>query len=215
MESIKVFISYSSVQKNIGGRFKACLTSYCGYETFIAHSDIPGSLIWEDEIIKAIESADFFIPLISDAFKVSDFTDQETGIAVSLKKKIIPIKLEDINPYGFINKYQAMKYKKYQAYDGIRDNIKELVLTIAQIVLNDKQYHEKAINSTVYAFCNSSSFDTTNATIKIMLNYDHFVSRHLDQIGQAIKRNPQIAGAFGLLAFREFLHRKYKIAIDS
>lgn len=126
MDRISAFISYSSKQKVIGGKFKSYLENYCGYETFIAHDDIPGSTIWEDEIIQAIENADFFIPLISREFKKSPFTDQETGIAVFLKKKIIPIKLDEINPYGFIEKYQALQYK---------NNMHKLALTIAQIGL--------------------------------------------------------------------------------
>ena len=52
--STSTFISYSSAEKKIGGRFKSCLTTYCGYETFIAHDDIPGSSVWEPEILKAI-----------------------------------------------------------------------------------------------------------------------------------------------------------------
>src|SRR3989344_8729564 len=122
MNRISVFISYSSTQKTIGGKIKSYLSSCCGYEMFIAHDDIPGSSVWEAEIINAIEKYDFFIPLISREFKKSQYADQETGIAVYLKKKIIPIKLDDANPYGFISKFQAIPYK---------DDMKELALTIA------------------------------------------------------------------------------------
>lgn len=107
MDRVSAFISYSSTQKVIGGTFKSFLSSYCGYKIFIAHDDIPGSAIWEEEIIKGIEESDFFIPLISKEFADSPFADQETGIAVYLNKKIIPIKLEEVNPYGFISKYQG------------------------------------------------------------------------------------------------------------
>lgn len=215
MNRIIAFISYSSEQKIIGGELKSCLENFCGYKTFIAHDDIPGSAIWEEEIIQAIKIADLFIPLISKEFKESPFTDQETGIAVCLKKKIIPIKLENINPYGFINKYQALQYKIYPANYSLHDNTKELALTIAQIGLNhEPQYHQKVINSLVYAFCSSNSFDTTNATIKIMSDCDHFTSDHLRQIIQAIKSNDQIIGAFGLREFKKFLHKTYNITID-
>lgn len=214
MDRIIAFISYSSKQKVIGGKLKTYLENFCGYDTFIAHEDIPGSTIWEEEIVQAIEKADFFIPLISKDFKESPFTDQETGIAVYLKKRIIPIRLEITNPYGFINKYQALQYKRYSSDYSLHDNIKELVLTIAQIGLNYEPCRQKTINSLVYAFCTSSSFDTTNATIKTMLNYDSFTSNHLKQITQAIKSNDQITGAFGLLEFKKFLHKTYNILID-
>lgn len=206
MDRIKAFISYSSKEKLIGGKFRTCLTNYCGFETFIAHDDIPPSAVWEEEILKAIEGADFFIPLISDEFKKSDFTDQETGIAVNLNKKIIPIKLETLNPYGFINKYQAMPYKG--------QNMKQLVLAVAQIGLNYKQYHQKAIDSLIYAFCNSPSFESTNATIEVLALYNHFTPEQLKQITAAMPKNVNIKGAWGLTRFKKFLHNKYDISID-
>ena len=214
MDRVSAFISYSSKEKIIGGQFKSYLENYCGYETFIAHDDILGSTIWEDEIIQAIKDAEIFIPLISKEFKESPFTDQETGIAVFIKKKIIPIKLDVINPYGFISKYQALQYKKYPSHYSLHDNIKEIVLTIAQIGFSYKLHHQKIINSLIYAFCTSKSFDTTNATIKIISSYGHFTPDHLKQIVQAIKNNDQVIGAFGLVEFKKFLHKTYKITID-
>lgn len=214
---ISAFISYSSEEKKIGGRFKYCLTTYCGYETFIAHDDIPGSFIWETEIIKAIPKADFFVPLISNAFINSPFTDQETGIAVYLKKKIIPIKLESIDPYGFIGKYQALPYKQYPPDYYIQDNIKELVLTIAQIGLRFPRkslYHQKALNSTVHAFCHSSSYDSSNATMQTMLECKDFSAYHLKQITQAILENNQIEGAYELPVLKEFLKRTYDLSVE-
>ncbi len=187
MSPIKAFISYSSMQKKIGGRFKDCLTNYCGYEVFIAHSDMPGASIFEEEIIKAIRNTDLFIPLISNNFKTSDFADQETGIAVVLEKKIIPIKLGEVNPYGFISKYQALQHKTYQTAYSIKDNVKELVLAIAQIGLSYEPYQQKAINSLVHAFCHSRSFEATNATIEILSHCNLLTSAQLREIIYAIK----------------------------
>ncbi len=136
MDRIKVFISYSSKEKILGEKFKYNLEKYCGYETFIAHTDIPASSLWEEEILSNINSSHFFLPLISKDFRKSPFTDQETGIAICLGKKIIPVNLDGTNPYGFIQKYQALRYKKYHPSFHFQDNMNELVLTIAQIELN-------------------------------------------------------------------------------
>lgn len=208
MDRICAFISYSSKQKIIGGRFKSYLENYCGYETFIAHDDILGSTIWEEEILKAIKNADFFIPLVSKEFKESPFTDQETGIAVYLKKKIIPIKLDEINPYGFIEKYQALQYK---------NDINKLALTIAQIGLiyePQSSYHQKVLNSIVHAFCKSRSFEIANATIQILCKCNDLSSHQLMRIVKAIKANSQIENAYGLDALKECLLKKYKMSID-
>lgn len=208
MDRVSAFISYSSKQKIIGGKFKSYLENYCGYEAFIAHDDILGSTIWENEIIQAIGNADFFIPLISKEFKESPFTDQETGIAVCLKKKIIPIKLDEINPYGFIEKYQALQYK---------NDVSRLALTIAQIGLIDEpesSHHQKVLNSIVHAFCKSTSFEIANATIQILCKCDDLSSDQLTQIVKAIKINSQIKNAYGLYVLKECLNKKYKVSID-
>lgn len=208
MDRVCTFISYSSKQKIIAGKFKSYLENLCGYETFIAHDDIPGSTIWKEEIIKAIKNADFFIPLISKEFRESPFTDQETGIAVCLKKKIIPIKLDETNPYGFIEKYQALQYK---------NNINKLALTIAQIGLiyePQSSYHQKVLNSIVHAFCKSMSFEIANATIQILCKCNDLSPHQLIQIVKAIKTNSQIENAYGLNALKECLRKKYKVSID-
>lgn len=217
MDKISAFISYASTQKIIGGKLRSCLIDYCGYEVFIAHTDIPGSKIWEEEIIKAIKNADLFIPLISNDFKISEFTDQETGIAINLKKKIFPIKLGKLNPYGFINKYQALQYKIYPPGSYQRDNMKELALTIAQIALSYERrsiLYQKAINSIVKAFCKSGSFDTANATIEIITKCNFLSENNLNEIVNAIKTNDQIKGAFGLSKLKTFLLKSYKTSID-
>ena len=206
MDRISAFISYSSAQKSLGGKFKLYLSSFCGYEIFIAHDDIPGSSVWEEEIIGAIKKSDFFIPLISQAFIESPFTDQETGMAVYLKKKIIPIKLDSVNPYGFISKFQAIPYK---------DDMKELALTIAQVGLSyGEPYRQKVLDSAVYAFCNSSSFEKANAAIGIICKCKDLSRNHLKQITEAIKINTQIQGAFELHGLRKFLLETYRIVID-
>ncbi|MBI4096174.1 MAG: toll/interleukin-1 receptor domain-containing protein [Candidatus Levybacteria bacterium] len=208
MDRISVFISYSSKQKLIGGELKSYLENFCGYETFIAHDDILGSAIWEEEIIKSIINADFFIPLISREFKESPFTDQETGIAVCLKKKIIPIKLDEVNPYGFIGKYQALQYK---------NGVNNLALTIAQIGLfheSQSIYYQKALNSIVHAFCKSISFEVANATIQILCKCNDLSHSQLTQIAKAIKTNSQIKNAYGLNMLKECLRKKHKVSID-
>ena len=159
-------------------------------------------------LLKPLKMPTFFIPLISREFKESPFTDQETGIAVFLKKKIIPIKLDEINPYGFIEKYQALQYK---------NNMNKLALTIAQIGLiyePQPSYHQKVLNSIVYAFCKSMSFEIANATIQILCKCNDLSSHQLTQIIKAIKTNSQIKNAYGLDALKECLNRKYKITID-
>ncbi len=223
MDRIKAFISYSSKDKHIGGRLKQRLINCCGYDAFIAHDDIPGSEEWEKEILQAIKNADFFIPLISQQFKESEYTDQETGCAVSLNKKIIPIKLDIIDPYGFINKFQALQYRKYLPAQSWQwpykpDNLLELAISIAHIGLHYQPksvYYKKSLQSLVYALCNSGSFETTNIVVQILSKCNHHLSSpQVKQIEQATKTNSQIIGAFGLSELKNILATQYHCHID-
>lgn len=223
MDRIKVFISYSSEEKQIGGKLKQCLIRYCGYDAFIAHDDIPGSEVWEKEIFQAIKNTDFFIPLISQHFKQSAYTDQETGCALSFNKKIIPIKLDNTNPYGFINKFQALQYKNspptlYWNRSYKTDNINELAISIAHIGLHYEHksiYYKKSLQSLVYALYQSSSFDTSNVIIQILSKCNHQLSQEqIKLIITTIKNNSQVIGAFGLPELKNILNTKYRCHID-
>lgn len=216
MERIKVFISYSSAQKHLGGLFKRCLISYAGYDTFIAHDDIEGARIFEDEIIKAINNCDFFIPLISNEFKQSAFTDQETGIAVASKKLIIPIKLSNINPYGFIGKYHALQYREYPPNYHFSNNISALASTISRIGISYKsaKIHKLALNSLTYSLINSSSYDVSNAVIQTLCKISDLTPEHLELISNAMKTNSQIINAYGFKDLKECLQKNYSITID-
>ncbi|MBI5620824.1 toll/interleukin-1 receptor domain-containing protein [Candidatus Gottesmanbacteria bacterium] len=184
-----------------------------GYDTFIAHDDIPGSEVWEKEILHAIRNADFFIPLVSENFKNSSYTDQETGCAVCLNKKVIAIKLDTTNPYGFINKYQALQYRKEPT-----DNLFEVAITIAHIGLHYQPktvYYKKSLQSLVHALCNSSSFETTNTIIRIVSKCNHQFSKdQVTQIVKAMQSNLQIIGAFGLPELKRILITTYRCRID-
>lgn len=219
MDYISVFISYSSTQKHLAGRLKYFLQTYCGYNIFLAHDDLPGGIVWEDAVKNAIKACDIFIPLISEAFKQSDFTDQEIGMATCLRKRVIPIKLEKLNPYGFINKYQALQYKIYSAtvYRSKSDNLNELALAIGQIGLSyntSQNFNEKIINSLVAAFYNSKSFESTNGAIQLMRKCTTFSAHHLYIIKKAVKNNSQVGGAYGLDTLRNFLRETYQFDID-
>jgi len=53
---------------------------------------------------------------LTESFAASDWTDQEIGIAVALRKIIVPMKLT-LDPYGVIGRYQA------QSFAGVADDV--------------------------------------------------------------------------------------------
>ena len=104
-EPIRVFLSYSSHDKELAGQVKKELESR-GLEAFLAHEDIEPTQEWEGVILENLKACDVFIPLLSENFKESEWTDQETGVAVSEEKLIIP---------------EEFRYIPFLIYDELED----------------------------------------------------------------------------------------------
>ncbi len=103
----RVFISHLSELKNSAALLKACL-EYYAISCFVAHEDIKPTKEWELEIEKALHSMDALCAIISEGFNSSEWCDQEVGWALGRNVLIIPIGREAL-PYGFMEKYQAIK----------------------------------------------------------------------------------------------------------
>lgn len=104
---LRAFISYSNEDKKIAGKIKSYLEKH-GVTAFLAHDNIKVSKEWESEIRKELHECDIFVPLLTDNFRPSKWTDQEAGFAVGLDKTVFPLMVKDI-PHGFLERIQAIK----------------------------------------------------------------------------------------------------------
>ena len=75
-KTIRIFISYSSVNKSLAGEIKRILEQY-GLSVFLAHDDIPPLCDWQEEISNSLNGCDVFIPILTHSFRNSDWADQE------------------------------------------------------------------------------------------------------------------------------------------
>jgi len=104
---LKAFISYSTTDKAAGAEVKRALNAF-GVDSFLAHNDLRISDEWKDRILEELTQCHIFVPLLSKAFRTSNWTQQETGIAVSRKGVlIIPLSLDGTVPFGFISHIQG------------------------------------------------------------------------------------------------------------
>ncbi len=108
---VKIFLSYSTKDKKSIGEYKKFLEFY-GLDVFLAHQDIVPSVEWQETIFTSLKNCDVFVPIVSKNFKESDWTDQESGIALALDKRILPVKFPR-NPYGFLSRFQGLKGERY------------------------------------------------------------------------------------------------------
>ena len=107
--SIRVFVSHNAESKELATSLKDCLSHY-GVACFVAHEDIEPTREWQGEIERALFSMHILVPLLTEKFHESNWTDQEIGVAVGQEVPIISIR-RGKDPYGFIGKYQAMQGK--------------------------------------------------------------------------------------------------------
>jgi len=80
----KVFLSYSSKDRVIARKIKRGLNTF-GVATFLAHDDLTPTVEWEEEILCALRECDAFLPILTENYPTSSWTDQEVGVAVGLK----------------------------------------------------------------------------------------------------------------------------------
>ena len=135
-----------------------------GFEGFLAHEDINPSYEWREEIYKNLLECNIFIPYTTKNFKESDWADQECGIAYTHSKLIIPLQVE-LTPYGFINKFQGLKFNP--------EKISSETDKIVQVILNSKKFGDLK-EFFIEQFIKSKNFVNANEISKKLRYYDTF-----------------------------------------
>ncbi len=185
--TMRIFLSYSSYDKELCGRIKRELELY-GFEVFLAHDDINPTEEWREIILQNLEGTDIFLPVLTQSFKTSRWTDQECGIAIARNKFIISVSIEDNDPYGFLSKYQSLKFRT----DIIQHSCKEIVKAIRE----DERFKKRLLDLLVVTLCNSNSFEQTSRTLDFILDFKDISEDQVKSIAQASAKNSQIYNFF-------------------
>lgn len=92
----KIFISYSRKDKEaIKGYLN--LFSANDLDVWIDQSGINASTEWAEQIVSAITDCDVFILFLSKTSVESENVRKEIGVATTLGKKVLPLKIEDVD----------------------------------------------------------------------------------------------------------------------
>jgi hypothetical protein len=184
---IQIFLSYSHKSRKLAGEFKEGL-EYFDFSVFLAHEDIKPSAQWRAEIRKNLRDCDVFIPLLTRGFLESDWTDQETGIALALKKKIIPVKVHQ-NPHGFIDAVQAMKWNKESSYTTCWE--------VTDCLRTDERFAKSAREGAISAFLSANDFKKeVPYAVSKLLRFRPFSVAQLHRIIEGSSRNQGIYGCW-------------------
>ena len=136
---------------------------------------------WQVEISKNLKECDIFVPILTEDFCTSEWTDQETGMAYGLDKKIIPLKV-DKAPYGFINKIQACKL-----------DVKTPARTCDTIVnvLKNNEFSYRLFDCLLRELEISPDFDYASATLEQLSIFEEMNTKQINQIMRIAIRNNQ------------------------
>lgn len=200
--TIRIFLSYSNKDRNLSGELKEKLENH-GLEAFLAHEDIEPSKEWEEEIIRNLKECDVFIPIVSENFKESKWTDQESGFAFAEDKFIIPIDI-GLVPYGFIGRYQALKFN---------GDINHACNEIIDIIIKSPIYG-KVKDFFIKRFVESKHFSEANDRAEALKVIESFTEDQINRIIRGYVNNFEIRGGFISRPFVGSLFKKYSKFIE-
>lgn len=103
----RIFISHRSEHKKEVSELKDYLLDF-GIDMFVAHEDISVSVEWRDALNESLKTMHCLVAYITDDFFENDWCSQEVGFACISGARIIPMKVEGIDPRGFLSFFQAV-----------------------------------------------------------------------------------------------------------
>lgn len=205
MERVKIFLSYNTIDKKLVGKIKNNLNG-CGIDVFLAHEDIEPTQDWTNRILVELNKSDIFLPVLTKNFKKSKWTSQEIGIALANKLFIISLKI-DVDPFGFLSRYQALKFKA--------ENIDQSCLRIIKIFNKEKRLRKKFLDGLISNFEKSNSFDDAKNKSELLNKFDGYTKAQITKILRTAIENNQILLSWGAERRLKELFNLYQNKIDN
>jgi len=123
---------------------------------FVAHEDIEPGREWQDVIKVALGECDALAAYLTDDFHKSYWTDQEVGAIIGRGAPVVPIKVGDIVPYGFMGPIHAVS--------GAGVEPKQLAAALVRIFETDSRTRQLFAEIVVEQFYYSNTFKKLSAT---------------------------------------------------
>ena len=117
------FLSHNAFHSQQAAEVKAQL-EWRGLCCFLAYQDIVPSKVWHEEILKALDTMDIFVGLVTDDFHTGGWTDQETGYAVKRDVPRVFVQLQEQNPVGMVAREQALHSDWENAAEAIFSHLR-------------------------------------------------------------------------------------------
>ena len=187
-EPVSVFLSHQAKFKVEVAALKQEL-EYYGTKCFVAHEDIQPTQKWLKEIKRTLKGCTAVVALLTPDFRESLWTDQEIGIAIGLKKLVIPVRLGR-DPYGFMASIQALK--------GELTDSRPLAEHIVRAMVQNESTADLMKNAILDSFYHSENFDTAIRTSKLLVEFHDLTEEQYDLLEHALEANDQVYHAAGV-----------------
>ena len=148
---LRLFVSHRDRKKVLAHEIGDALEEY-GIVSFVAHDNIAPMSEWRNEIIKALESAEAMLVLLTKDFAQSDWTNQEIGFALCREIPIVSVSVDGSVPPGFLGDRQAARFDRVS---------NELVKELYDLITNAVGAEDRMRESLVRAFVESNDFRDT------------------------------------------------------
>lgn len=182
-DDVGLFLCHSEKGKKLAGKLKKKLEKF-GFKVFLAHEDIHGAKEFENVILENIKKCDVFCILLTADVRSSEWCDQEIGAAVSHKKIILPLKVNSIDPHGYVKRFHALKLDP--------DNIGFSTRGILDSLLHQNGLKWKSLNSLIDYFGESNTFEEAGLRTADLIKFAPFSEEQLNTIAQISIENNQI-----------------------
>lgn len=133
---VKVFISYSSKDRNVANMAVALLEER-GHRCWIAPRDILPGKEWGEAIIEGIRASSIFVLIFSQHANASPQILREVERAVNAGIPIIPFRIEDVGPEGSLEYFMSVPHWLDALSGPVEQHIERLAQVIEQIEAGD------------------------------------------------------------------------------
>ncbi len=201
---IKVFISHSTKQKDIAQAIATNLNNR-GIVPFVAHETIQISAEWQHEIENFLNETDVFVYLHTKDSEISQWVNQEIGIAYLRGVKIMTLS-EGSDPVGFISKYQVKKIPGLFTYS--EDSIKYAGRIICDQLTVMTDFNVRFRAFIFKSLQETKTYEQTQRTIEYIVNFKDLSTQEL-QILKSAKSNDYVINAYSAIEKIDAILDKY------
>lgn len=187
---LRLFITHRDEHKRQANSLAKALEDY-GVSAFVAHDTIGAMEDWKKQILKGLETMEVMLAFLTDDLELSTFCNQEIGYALGRRVPIIPLKLQQADPPGFISSDQALRGSIDQAADSAPEVYKLLVEKLGQRT----RLHPVFIE----AFAKSSSYAEAEVRFdRLAQHVTKLTEEEEKEVVEAYNENSQLHDAFHL-----------------